>query len=84
MAELVRFYSDLYASKVSYRHVTLLGYLQSITLSKLSDANHASLDSPLTVEELQKAFSSFPTFKAPGDDGLSMEVFQKYSDILMP
>lgn len=42
------------------------------------------LEAPLTLEELQKAACTFPTCKAPGEDGLPMEILTQYGEQIMP
>lgn len=42
------------------------------------------LDAPLTSDELIRAASDSPNGKAPGLDGLPLEVYKSYGDILLP
>lgn len=67
MAELVRFYTALYASKASYTQEEFNGYLQSIPLPCLSESQRPHLEAPLTLDELRKAVGLFPTSKGQGD-----------------
>lgn len=62
MTELVQFYTDLYQSKVHPSEASL----SHIDLPTPKPSQKCLLDSPISLEEIQKASSSFPTFKAPG------------------
>lgn len=84
MQEMVKFYSDLYKSQVDYSPDDLQDYLQGIELPCLADAQRLLLDAPIKLEELQEALSLFPNSKAPGDDGLPMEIFKQYGGVVLP
>lgn len=43
-----------------------------------------ALDASLTLEELQTAIAEFLNCKAPGADGLPMEIYKQYTGILLP
>lgn len=82
--ELSSFYSDLYGSRDNYSSESLAEYLAAILIPTLYSVAHLVLDTPLTLEELQKGSCSFPTCKAPGDDGISMEVYTTYGETILP
>lgn len=84
MKGLVKFYSNLYRSRVNYSTTELQEYLQAIELPGLSTSQSTLLDSPIKLEELQEALSLFPNSEAPGDDGIPMEVFKQYGGIMLP
>lgn len=84
LAELVRFYSSLYQSKQTYSQESLTEYLDEVQLPSLSEASRDELDDPITIEELQVATSLFPNSKAPGDDGLPIEVYKQYGESILP
>lgn len=48
------------------------------------EAQSERLNAPLTIEEIQEAVNSFPNCKAPGEDGLPMEVYKHYAEVLLP
>lgn len=50
----------------------------------LTQQARSDLDVPLTLNELRKAGGSFPTCKAPGDDGIPMEVYTQYGKVILP
>lgn len=84
MEELLHFYTDLYASKVFYKHEELLTYLSSIHLPCLSASQRQNLEASFSLEELQEAVGAFPNSKAQGDGGIPIEVYQTYTDLLLP
>ena len=82
--KLATFYKDLYGSREAYADDELAVYMSQIALPRLSAGACKHLDAPITLEELQVAACSFPTCKAPGEDGLPMEVFTQYGELLLP
>lgn len=50
----------------------------------LSHSHKRFLDAPLTLKELQLATSLFPISKAPGDDGLPIQVYKQYGEDILP
>lgn len=84
LSELASFYKDLYAARDDYTDDELEAYLAGIDLPSLSEEARQSLEAPLTLEELQHAACSFPKCKAPGEDGIPMEVFTQYGEWIMP
>lgn len=49
-------------------------YMQKVHLLIPSEAHRKLLDNPFTLEEVQLLTSSFRNCKAPGDDGVPMDV----------
>lgn len=84
ISELAFFYTDLYGARDGYSNVDLTTYLSEIDLPSLSEGAKQMLEAPLTLEELQKAACTFPTCKAPGEDGLPMEILTQYGEQIMP
>lgn len=84
MQELACFYETLYSPGMAYIQEDLDLYLARIDFPELSEGQRAQLEAPLTVEELQEAASVFPNCKAPGEDGIPMEVYKHYSGELLP
>lgn len=73
--ELASFYADLYRPCDGYSDEALQGYLETISLPVLTHQAHLELKAPFMLDELKEAAASFPTCKAPGDDGITMEVY---------
>lgn len=84
LKEFCSFYQNLYSSRVSYPAEELTQFLDSITLLQLQDTDKKLLNAPLTLEELQLALAEFPNSKAPGNDGLPIELYKKFGGILLP
>lgn len=58
--------------------------MSNIDLPLLSVEAKKQLDVLITLEELQLAAGSFPTCKAPGEDGLPMEVYTQFGERILP
>lgn len=84
ISELASFYTALYSSQDGYSDEALANYLVDISLPSVSSVDRQKLEAPLILEDLQIAACSFPTCKAPGDDGLPMEVYTQVRETLLP
>ena len=84
LKEFYSFYKDLYSSKVIYPVEDLTRFLESITLPQLEEMDREHLNAPLTLEEFQVALATFPNSKAPGSDGLPIELYKKFGGVLLP
>lgn len=78
------FYGDLYRSKTSVPREESLNFLRGITLPTLEEDDRKMLDGPIELEELQEAVQGMPNNKAPGPDGLPIEIYKKYGGLLLP
>lgn len=79
-----QYYFDLYSPKTTATPGDIVQFLEGVSLPTLSQAQRTSLDSPVTLEELQIAVASLSNNKAPGLDGLPNELFKKFGEILLP
>lgn len=59
-------------------------YLATINLPILPLAEGEFLNAPFTIQELENAVASFLNSKAPGVNGLPIEIYKKYSEGLLP
>lgn len=75
---------DLYNPCDKYSAEALMCYLQSIPLPALTQKACLELDAPFTLGKSREAASSFPTCKTPGDDGIPMEVYIQYGEVILP
>lgn len=82
--ELASFYEDLYRSREAYSDENLDTYMSNIDLPSLSAEAKKLLDAPIALEEFQLAAGSFPTCKAPGEDGLPMEGYTQFGEQILP
>lgn len=55
-----------------------------MVLPTLSHSQQFKLDSPLTLDEVQRAVASFPASQASGDDGIPIEVYTRYGELILP
>lgn len=53
-------------------------FLDGVTLPTLSINDKEVLYAPITIEELQAVVKEFKNNKAPGRDGLPVEVYKNY------
>ena len=84
LKEFYSFYQDLYSSKVIYPMDDLVRFLDSITLPCLEEMDRERLNAPFSLEEFQNALATFPNSKAPGNDGLPVELYKKFCGVLLP
>lgn len=59
-------------------------FLHDLTLPTLPDDIQAEIDGPITQQEICMAIKSINRNKAPGIDGLPIELHHTYADILIP
>lgn len=67
-----------------YSDEALQGNLETISLPVLTHQARLELEAPFRLDELKEAAVSFPTCKAPGDDGIPMEVYTQYGEVILP
>jgi hypothetical protein len=56
--------------------------LKALEAKRLSDGDSRRLESPLTIEEIQKAMFSMAKGKSPGLDGLGAEFYQAFGHLI--
>jgi hypothetical protein len=59
-------------------------YIVAQILSRLGPVSSQSLDCPITQEEVLQAIRSMPRRWIPGPDGLPLDFFSIFSDLLAP
>ena len=77
------FYKSLYSSEFENTADKCETFLSSLNLPKLSEADRARLDQPLSRNEILKALMSLQSGKAPGLDGFTPEFYKKYHNPLL-
>ena len=80
LAEAGRFYHQLYSAENIDREA-LENMLSKIT-KKISPDSKAKCDSPISLKELTQALKGMPNGKSPGTDGLTVEFYKRFWDIL--
>lgn len=61
----------------------LSNYLADVDILILTDKYRGVLDKAITVEEIQKTLKSMQPGKTPGPDGIPVEFYKHYPDILL-
>ena len=59
-------------------------YLTRAGISRLQPGDLASLNAPITGEELTAAIKSLPAHKSPGPDGFPYEYYKAFLPTLLP
>uniref|UniRef100_A0A803JR33 Reverse transcriptase domain-containing protein n=1 Tax=Xenopus tropicalis TaxID=8364 RepID=A0A803JR33_XENTR len=78
------FYKDLYSTKLLASQENIKNYLAALKLPKLNSDYKDFLELPITTEEIAEAIDSFPLGKAPGADGIPIELYKRHSKSLSP
>ncbi|KAJ3584838.1 hypothetical protein NHX12_015333 [Muraenolepis orangiensis] len=76
----VSFYSTLYTSEYEEGETLSEGFCNG--LPQVSVEANSQLEGPLTIQELQTALQGMQGRRAPGIDGLSVEFYKAYWDVL--
>ncbi|KAJ3603143.1 hypothetical protein NHX12_030886 [Muraenolepis orangiensis] len=76
----VSFYSTLYTSEYEEGETLSEGFCNG--LPQVSEEANSQLEGPLTIQELQTALQGMQGRRAPGIDGLSVEFYRAYWDVL--
>lgn len=86
--EIMRVFSDyyksLYKSSREVGGVLTDDFLQRISIPTLSEKDRIDIDAPVTLEELKLAVARMPNQKSPGPDGLPVEIYKRYGEVLLP
>ena len=80
----LQFYSDLYTSKCNSDPNTMNTFLDECNLSRISPEDSERLSTDIHSTELQKAIASLKSGKSPGPDGIPVELYKEFSNILTP
>lgn len=78
------FYEKLYSSENEPNPSEINTFFKSITLRQLPPDMVNFLDSPLSLEDLQKSLFQMPNNKAPGPDGYPPEFYKHFWPLLSP
>lgn len=81
-ARFLQFYRELYSSKVAYDTIKLTHYLDQIPFPTLDLNRQCELD--ISLEEIQEAMGGMQSGKAPGLDGIPIEFYSTYQELLAP
>lgn len=78
------YYSGPYTSRVNYIIDDLRTYLCAVDFPVLTFTYRDRLDSPITLEEVQRAISSLQLGKTHGPNGSPVELYRTYAEELAP
>ncbi|XP_012819057.2 uncharacterized protein LOC105947410 [Xenopus tropicalis] len=78
--QFASYYKNLYTTTVTYTKAQLIQYLASIPIPKLTPADRAYLDAPITRQEIADAIATLPPNKTPGPDGLPSNWYKALSE----
>lgn len=78
------FFSDLYKSKTTGSTELRENFFSRITLPQLTTEQIDILETPITIDVITAAVASFARSKSPGSDGLPIEFYSQFSEVLIP
>lgn len=78
------YYENLYKSQYPDNMDKQDQFLDQLQFPTLSEETKNDLDGKLSIQELKEALTHMNTGKAPGPDGLSIELYKRFSDKLLP
>uniref|UniRef100_A0A9J8CLD1 Reverse transcriptase domain-containing protein n=1 Tax=Cyprinus carpio carpio TaxID=630221 RepID=A0A9J8CLD1_CYPCA len=79
---LQKFYKDLYTADINPKKEELLSFFSKLKMPKLSPEEMNKLEGPITELEVRKAVSVMRNGKSAGLDGLPVEYYKQYIDLL--
>uniref|UniRef100_A0A3Q2EIC0 Reverse transcriptase domain-containing protein n=1 Tax=Cyprinodon variegatus TaxID=28743 RepID=A0A3Q2EIC0_CYPVA len=78
------FYNNLYCSQGKLDDQKFETFLADLNLPQLTEQDREYLEAPLNIQEISRAIKSMPLNKAPGLDGIPLDFYQSFEDILSP
>jgi hypothetical protein len=72
------FYENLYNNKINKDKEEIINYLKTIDVPKIDETCKDDCDGRVTLEECTKALKLMKMNKSPGNDGLTVEFYQKF------
>ena len=76
------YYDDLYNSTTTETQDNFETFIENLEIPKLDDKERDELDGPLTYEECKKSLEAFQNGKSPGVDGLTVEFYKHFFDLI--
>lgn len=81
---LKAYYENLYKSEYANFSERQNSFLDKLNFPTLSNEDRCKLEGNLSIEELQEALQCMNNGKAPGPDGIPVEIYKKFAVKLMP
>lgn len=79
-----RFYSDLYTSTARHSPEEQTLFLHDIDFPTLTPTQTSLLEAPITTDGIEEALAHLSLSKAPGSNGLPLEFYVQFKEILTP
>lgn len=83
-ARFQTFYGDLYKSQSTHSQQDIQNFLRTIQFPKLNLEQIELLEAPITQDDITEAISQLSKSKAPGLDGLPLEFYDTFSEVIIP
>lgn len=77
------YYTQLYSSECLVTNGSFQDFFDQLTLPSLSEDAKADLDSPITSAEISEAIDKMKGGKAPGPDGLPIDIYKIFKNKLL-
>uniref|UniRef100_A0A671X7A5 Reverse transcriptase domain-containing protein n=1 Tax=Sparus aurata TaxID=8175 RepID=A0A671X7A5_SPAAU len=77
------YYSQLYSSETHITTESFHNFFDHILIPSLSEEAKAELDSPITKKEISHAIDKLKGGRAPGPDGLPLDIYKIFKDKLI-
>ena len=78
------FYQKLYTSQGGMEQEEIDRFLSQVDLPTLSEEKLKEIGGDITLEEVQQAIRKISSGKAPGNDGLPIDFYKEFIDLLAP
>lgn len=78
------FFTNLYTTTTSEDTSSMQSFLEELTVPQLTDKQVEELEAPLTTDKISRAIAEFSRSEAPESDGLPVEFYSTYSELLVP
>lgn len=78
------FYQKLYTSQGGMEQEEIDRFLSQVDLPTLSEEKQKEIGGDITLEEVQQAIRKISSGKAPGNDGLPIDFYKEFIDLLAP
>lgn len=76
------YYKKLYKSSGPRDEGEMDTFFQDIDIPTLEEMDVEELERPITIEEIKMAVSEMANHKSPGPDGLPVEIYKQYGEVL--
>lgn len=78
------YYKKLYSSQKRGKEAKMEDFLRGLDIPTISQEERDILDAPISIAELHQAVAGMATHKSPGPDGLPIETYKRYGEVLIP